>query len=325
MGGGETFPLPWKSFTIISTPDSINVSADGNHISPYPFSLVVMRCSQLSSTDNLPYLALIIVVVAVVGVFAFAGVCLWRKRKSRRIDCVKYGKVVMNCLQIVQDSYLACCHCTVRTCTLSPHTEPVGLLQVTDALNRNGVKIISVQGNCVSAECDPCHCNRGATTVDIYGTFNEKTFVMTFLKSDEDNMERLIAELLQQKSNLFADYCFALWAGGSVPRKVQLQFKKVLEWRKESCAVLPVQGFPWKVGSKDEKRVVQLFKTSHLSLSIKVTSFRCWREATHVVMLFCVHRLKLQVDKKHKLLQQRVGKSLAPIHIQTLLNLMLSN
>ena len=100
--------------------------------------------------------------------------------------------------------------------------------------------------------------------MDVYGSFNEKSFAMTFLKSGEDNMKDFIAELLQQKSILSADYCFALWTGGSVPRKVQSQFKKQPEWRKESCAVLPVQGFPWKVGSKEEKRFVQ-------SLSIKVS------------------------------------------------------
>ena len=107
--------------------------------------------------------------------------------------------------------------------------------------------------------------------MDVYGTFNEKRFVMTFLKSGEDNMKGFIADLLQQKNNVSADYCFALWAGGSVPRKARSHFKKVPEWKKESCAVLPVQGFPWKVGSKEEKRFVQLFKTCFPPLLIKVS------------------------------------------------------
>ena len=164
---------------------------------------------------------------------------------------------------------------------VSPHTEPLWLLQVTDTLNRNGVKIISVQGNSVSAECDPCHCRREATTVDIYGTFNEKSFIMTFLKSGESNVEEFIAKLLRQKSILSADYCFALWAGGSVPRKVRSQFRKEPEWKNGDCAVLPVQGFPWKVGSEDEKRFVQLFKTSTPPLNIEVSDIIQVLERSH--------------------------------------------
>ena len=164
---------------------------------------------------------------------------------------------------------------------VSLHTEPLWLLQVTDTLNRNGVKIISVKGSCVSAECDPCQCSREATTVDIYGTFNEKSFVMTFLKSGEDNMERFIAELLRQKSILSADYCFALWAGGSIPWKVQSQFRKEPEWRKGDCEVLPVQEFPWRIGSEDEKRFVQLLKSSTPPLNIEVSNIIQVLERSH--------------------------------------------
>ena len=123
--------------------------------------------------------------------------------------------------------------------------------------------------------------------MDVYGTFNEKRFVMTFLKSGEDNMEGFIAKLLQQKSILSADYCFALWAGGSVPRKVRSQFKKVPEWRKESCAVLPVQGFPWKVASEEGKRFVQLFKACLQPLPIGVSDIIQVLERSHTLfMLF---------------------------------------
>ena len=171
---------------------------------------------------------------------------------------------------------------------MSPHTEPLWLLQVTDTLNQNGVKIISVQGNRVSAEYDPCHCNREDTTVDIYGTFNEKSFVMTFLKSGENNVERFVVELLDQKSKLSADYCFALWAGGSVPRKVQSQFKKEPEWMSGNCAVLPVQGFPWKVGSEEEKRFVQ-------SLSIKVNDILQVLERSHT----CCYVVRVRRSKQY--------------------------
>ena len=151
------------------------------------------------------------------------------------------------------------------------------------------MEIISVKGSCVSAECDPCHCKREATAVDVYGTFNDNSFVMTFLKSGEDNMERFIAELLQQKSILPADYCFALWAGGSVPRKVRSQFRKEPEWKSGNCAVLPVQGFPWKVGSKEEKRFVR-----SLMLHIEVNNIIqvLERSHMHVVMVFCFCRPK---------------------------------
>ena len=134
--------------------------------------------------------------------------------------------------------------------------------------------------------------------MDVYGTFNEKSFVMTFLKSGEDNMEGFIAELLQQKNILSADYCFALWAGGSVPRKVQSQFNKQPEWKKESCAVLPVQGFPWKVGSKEEKRFVRL-------LSIKVIDIIQMLESSHTC---CYVVLYLQIETAHQEFLRLTGR-----------------
>ena len=44
-------------------------------------------------SNNLPYLALIIVGVVLVGVSVATGVCLWRNRKSRGIGWNGYGKL----------------------------------------------------------------------------------------------------------------------------------------------------------------------------------------------------------------------------------------
>ena len=167
---------------------------------------------------------------------------------------------------------------------IAPSTESLWLLQVTDSLNRNGVKIISVQGHCVSIECAPCHCRREATTVDIYGTFNEKSFVLNIVQRGNGSLEEFIAELLQQKSILSADYCFALWAGGSVLRKVRSQFEKEPGWKKGDCEIFPLQGFPWKVGSKEERRFVQLFKACHPPLPIKVSDIIQVLERSHTLL-----------------------------------------
>ena len=68
-----------------------------------------------SPLTYLSCLVLIIVVVALVAVVA-PGVYLWRKRRSKRVGCDKYGKVVMNCMCVYRlfETRVACCHCTVR-------------------------------------------------------------------------------------------------------------------------------------------------------------------------------------------------------------------
>ena len=145
--------------------------------------------------------------------------------------------------------------------------EQLLLFQVTDAMNRHGVKILSVQGQCVSSECDPCTCEGAPSVVNVFGTFKEKTLVLSFIKGEGENRKKFLHEFDLQRTRLSADYCFAVWVGRSVPGKVRSEVQREVEVGGGDCVVLPVNGFPWKVGSPEEKKFVQSLYLSQVEVS----------------------------------------------------------
>ena len=155
----------------------------------------------------------------------------------------------------------------IRTyCALPLCVEQLLLFQVTDAMNRHGVKILSVQGQCVSSDCDPCSCEGEPSVVNVFGTFKEKTLVLSFIKGEGEDRKKFLHDFHLQRARLSADYCFALWVGRSVPRKVRSEVQREVGVGGD-CVVLPVSGFPWKVGSPEEKHFVRSLYLSQVEVS----------------------------------------------------------
>ena len=147
------------------------------------------------------------------------------------------------------------------------YVEQLFLFQVTDAMNRHGVKILSVQGQCVSSDCDPCTCEGAPSAVNVFGTFKGKTLVLSFIKGKEEERKKFLPKFDIQRTRLCANYCFAVWVGRSVPGKVKSEVQREVRVGGGDCVVLPVNGFPWKVGSPEEKKFVGSLYLSQVEVS----------------------------------------------------------
>ena len=165
-------------------------------------------------------------------------------------------------------------------CTLPLCVEQLLLFQVTDAMNRHGVKILSVQGQCVSSDCDPCSCEGEPSAVNMFGTFKEKTLVLSFIKDEGEDRKKFLHDFDLQRTRLSPDYCFVVWVGRSVPGKVRSEVQREVRVGGGDCVVLPVNGFPWKVGSPEEKQFVQSLYLSQVEVStlaiLTISSSTCY-------------------------------------------------
>ena len=159
------------------------------------------------------------------------------------------------------------CYLFILLYCVPTSTVPLLLLQVTDAMNRHGVKILSVQGQCVSSDCNPCTCEGEPSAVNVFGAFKEKTLVLSFIKGEGEDRKEFLHDFDLQRTRLSADYCFAVWVGRSVPGKVRSEVQREVGVGGGDCVVLPVNGFPWKVDSPEEKKFVQLLYLSQVEVS----------------------------------------------------------
>ena len=168
------------------------------------------------------------------------------------------------------------------------HTVQLFVLQVTDAMNRHGVKILSVQGQCVSSDCDPCSCERATSVVDVFGAFQNKTIALGFIKGEGKDRQTFLYEFFHQCNWLSVDYSIALWVGQTIPRNVRIKFVGDLQ-RKEDCkvSILPVNGFPWKGDSRERKIFCGLLHALlHTDVSILASmSHACIRSTLYTMSL----------------------------------------
>jgi hypothetical protein len=239
----------------------ITVTGVGYSVSS-PANLTCITSGPPTPTQSTALTALVAAPVLLILVLAVVGVvwaCLWRK-PSKVGDC--------------KDEV------------------PLLLFQVIDAMNRHGVKILSVQGQCVSSDCDPCSCEGEPSAVNVFGTFKEKTLVLSFIKGEGEDRKKFLHDFHLQRARLSADYCFALWVGRSVPGKVRSEVQREVGVGGD-CVVLPVNGFPWKVGSPEEKQFVQSLYLSQVEV-----------ERTGQVAIAIQkdnEQLSVEVDEKHEL------------------------